>query len=130
MGIIGVAGLIKFVDLAEFAQSVHELRIVPRAMIPVVALAIPAVEVCIGGSWFLSLVDRRACVLAAGALLTVFSGVLVHALFIAEVPHCGCLGVLGRYYEWANSVWTGLIRNGVMLAAVLVVAYSQWRCRA
>lgn len=130
MGIIGVAGLIKFVDLVEFAQAVHELRVVPRAMTPVITLATPSVEVCIGGSWFLNLIDRRVCILAAGTLLTVFSGVLMLALFAAEVPRCGCLGLLGRYYEWANSAWTGLIRNGVMLAAVLAVARSQWRCRS
>jgi len=118
MGVLLSAGLLKFLDLDEFAGAVGTWTVLPAMLRPVIVVGMPSFEVIIGGMWFLGLAPRGAP-MAAACLLVIVSAAYAVQLAYGEPPDCGCFGALAQF-KWAQTVSESVLaRNGVMLAALL-----------
>ena len=114
-GIFLWAALTKVPDMAAFAESVANYRIVPPALVPAAAAVLVGVEAVaafalVFGFWV------RAAALLVAALLGVFTVGLASALVRGIDLACGCFG--GN----APATWWTVLRDVVMLLAALAVA--------
>ena len=116
-GIFLWASITKVPDMAAFAESVANYRIVPPALVPAVAAAVVGVEIAAGVALLLN-VWARAAALVLSALLAVFTGGLASALARGIDLSCGCFG--GN----APATWWTVLRDVVLLGLAVAVAIS------
>jgi len=117
------ASATKVPDMAAFAESVANYRIVPPSLVPVVAAALVGVEIAAGVALILN-VWARAAALILAALLAVFTVGLAGALARGIDLACGCFG------GTAAATWWTVLRDLVLLAFALGVAASSPRSPA
>ena len=111
------ASVTKVPDMAAFAESVANYRIVPPALVPAVAAVVVGVEIAAGAALVLN-VWARAAALVLSALLAVFTVGLASALARGIDLSCGCFG------GTAPATWWTVLRDLVLLALALGVAAS------
>lgn len=111
------ASVTKVPDMAAFAESVANYRIVPPALVPVVAAAVVGVEILAGVALMLNVWARPAALLLAG-LLAVFTVGLASALARGIDLACGCFGGTDA------ATWWTVLRDLALLAWALGVAAS------
>ena len=111
------ASVTKVPDMAAFAESVANYRIVPPALVPAVAAAVVGVEIAAGVALVLN-VWVRAAALVLSALLAVFTVGLASALARGIDLSCGCFG--GN----APATWWTVLRDVVLLGLAVAVAIS------
>jgi uncharacterized membrane protein YphA (DoxX/SURF4 family) len=116
-GIFLWASVTKVPDMAAFAESVANYRIVPPALVPAVAAAVVGVEIAAGVALVLNVWARAAALVLAG-LLAVFTVGLASALARGIDLACGCFG--GN----APATWWTVLRDVVLLVFALGVAAS------
>jgi uncharacterized membrane protein YphA (DoxX/SURF4 family) len=109
------AAATKVPDMAAFAESVANYRLLPAALVPAASAAVIGVEVAAG---VLLLTGRlaRGAALAAAALLSVFTLGLAQALLRGIDLRCGCFGGA------ESATWWTVLRDVVMLAGAVLVA--------
>ena len=117
------ASATKVPDMAAFAESVANYRIVPPSLVPVVAATLVGVEIAAGVALILN-VWARAAALILAALLAVFTVGLASALARGIDLACGCFG------GTAAATWWTVLRDLVLLAFALGVAASSPRSPA
>jgi putative oxidoreductase len=117
-----VAGALKLRDPTAFANDIANYQLAP-ALAPLLAAALPAVEVVVGlallalgGPW------RRAAALCAGALMLVFTAAAGTALARGLDVTCGCFGSASGAVGWAT-----IGRDLVLVAAAAVVVVLERR---
>ena len=116
-GVFVVAGTLKIGHGALFASEIAAMRLVPPALIPVIALFLPFVEVGLGAYLVAGLYVRAVSSIASLQLL-VFAGVVASAV-IRHVPtSCGCFGPA----DTAPASWSDVVRDLGLALAALVVA--------
>lgn len=107
----------KLRDPAVFAAAVENYRLLPAAGVPVVALALPVLELAAGALILFAETRVLGGMLAAVVLLVVSSAVAVNLVRGRTAIDCGCGGVASQPLSWSL-----LARNAVLLAlAVLAV---------
>ena len=111
------ASATKVPDMAAFAESVANYRIVPPSLVPVVAATLVGVEIAAGVALILN-VWARAAALILAALLAVFTVGLAGALARGIDLACGCFG--GN----APATWWTVLRDVVLLGLAVAVAIS------
>ncbi|WP_305043228.1 MauE/DoxX family redox-associated membrane protein [Geoalkalibacter sp.] len=112
-GLFIAAGVIKLANLHAFSIQIERYGLLPAAWIDPAALLLAVLEV---GAGLAALFGRRKGLMAIGALLLVFIGVLGYALWQGlEVP-CGCFSLDDEVRR--HGVLLALLRDLVMLAAV------------
>ena len=116
-GIFLWASVTKVPDMAAFAESVANYRIVPPSLVPGVAAAVVGVEIAAGVALVLN-VWARAAALVLSTLLAVFTVGLASALARGIDLSCGCFG--GN----APATWWTVLRDVVLLLLALGVAIS------
>jgi hypothetical protein len=109
LGVLGVAALAKFADRARFQTMLRDSFSVPRRLLPVVSIAVPAVELIVAAALVPSASARWAAI-AAGALLAGFTGALLLAR-ARGAADCNCFGA-SRYSRIGRAA---LVRNIVLL---------------
>ncbi len=114
-GVFLWASVTKIPDMAAFAESVANYRIVSPHLVPVVAAAVVGVEIAAGITLVLNLWTRAAALLLAG-LLAVFTLGLSSALVRGIDLACGCFG--GN----TPATWWTVLRDVVLLALAIGVA--------
>jgi uncharacterized membrane protein YphA (DoxX/SURF4 family) len=116
-GIFLWASVTKVPDMAGFAEGVANYRIVPPALVPVVAAAVVGVEIAAAFALLLNAWARAAALVLAG-LLAVFTVGLASALGRGIDLACGCFGGTDA------ATWWTVLRDLVLLAFALGVAAS------
>jgi putative oxidoreductase len=111
------ASATKVPDMAAFAESVANYRIVPPALVPLVASALVGVEIAAAVALLLNLWARAAALLLA-ALLAAFTVGLAGALARGIDLACGCFGGSDA------ATWWTVLRDLALLAFALGVAAS------
>ena len=111
------ASVTKVPDMAAFAESVANYRIVPPSLVPVVAAALVGMEIASGVALVLNVWARAAALLLA-ALLAVFTVGLASALARGIDLACGCFGGNDA------ATWWTVLRDLVLLVWALGVAAS------
>lgn len=114
-GIFLWASVTKVPDMAAFAESVANYRIVPPALVPAVAAAVVGVEIAAGVALVLNVWARAAALVLAG-LLAVFTVGLASALARGIDLACGCFG--GN----DPATWWTVLRDVVLVGLALGVA--------
>jgi uncharacterized membrane protein YphA (DoxX/SURF4 family) len=111
------ASTTKVPDMAAFAESVANYRIVPPALVPAAAAAVIGVEIVAGAALLLN-VWARASAWVLAALLAVYTVGLSSALVRGIDLACGCFG--------GNDLatWWTVLRDVVLLAMAVGVALT------
>ena len=89
-----VAAALKIADPAKFAMDVSHYRLVPPAMLNLVAILVPWIEFTTG-ALVLAGIWLRAAALVVTNLTAMFFGIIVSALARGLNNECGCFGTLG-----------------------------------
>jgi uncharacterized membrane protein YphA (DoxX/SURF4 family) len=88
------AGALKIADPAKFAVDVSHYRLVPHALIHLVAILVPWIEVT-AGMFVLTGIWLRAAALVITSLTLMFFAIIVSALARGLSIECGCFGTIG-----------------------------------
>lgn len=123
--IIGLAGVMKLINLPHFAESLSTWTVVPRATRPVVAVAVPVFECAIAGSWFAIPAIRRGLLRLAAACVVTFSVLYVIQLMTSEKPTCACFGELSRFLRMRDNATLSLVQNAVILGCLLAACFAR-----
>jgi uncharacterized membrane protein YphA (DoxX/SURF4 family) len=111
------ASATKVPDMAAFAESVANYRIVPPALVPAAAAALVGVEM-VAGIALLANVWARGAAWVLAALLALFTVGLSTALARGIDLACGCFG--GN----SPATWWTVLRDVVLLALAVLVALT------
>jgi uncharacterized membrane protein YphA (DoxX/SURF4 family) len=114
-GIFLYAAGTKLPDMAAFADSIANYRILPAGLVPAAAAVLVGVEVVVGLA-LLSGRGARAAAWVATLLLATFTAGLSAALVRGIDLACGCFG------GSAPATWWTVARDVAWLALALVVA--------
>jgi uncharacterized membrane protein YphA (DoxX/SURF4 family) len=109
------ASTTKVPDMAAFAESVANYRIVPPALVPAAASAVVGIEIVAGIS-LLANVWARASAWMLAALLAAFTAGLTSALARGIDLACGCFGGNAPATRWT------VLRDVALLALAVFVA--------
>jgi len=104
-----------FVKFEEFAQDVANYRVIPAALVPLLAAAVVGIELLAGIALVTGVMERSAAAVLA-VLLGAFTVLLTQALLRGIDLRCGCFGGDER------ASWWTVLRDLVMLATALAVA--------
>ena len=120
----GVAKL--FASPQAFADSVSSFRLVPSWLVSPLTLALPPLEILVGGA-LLTGRPRRLGAVGALVLAGVFLVAMVTALVRGIPVDCGCFGpgVAWLPLAAARRMWFDLGRDVLLLVAALVL----YRCQ-
>lgn len=116
-GVFVAAGALKVVDPSAFANDVARYGLVPHALVNLMALTLPWIEVLAGGLLIVG-VWKQASAAVIAAMNAVFL-VAVSVALARGLEVCGCFGAT---VARKASAWT-LVEDAVFLAAAL------WLCR-
>ncbi|HEV2739471.1 MAG TPA: MauE/DoxX family redox-associated membrane protein [Candidatus Elarobacter sp.] len=112
-----VAGVSKFGHAAEFAQQIAAFRLLPQPVIAPTALALPLVEILLGGYLAIGLFTRAAAWIAM-AMLLVFDGAIASAVVRGMTLSCGCFGANDR----TVTTWAEVARDAIFVLLAVLVA--------
>jgi uncharacterized membrane protein YphA (DoxX/SURF4 family) len=121
-GIFIYAGLIKLLDPRAFAHVIAQYDLFPEALLPLVAVGLPALELLAGvGLCF----EVRGSLTLMAILLLIFLVVLGYAVWHHLDIDCGCF--TADELDAQHSVKTAFWRDLIMIGATLVL---YWRRRS
>ncbi len=109
------AAATKLPDLATFAETVANYRMLPAALVPAAAVAVVGVELAAGALLVAGVWARAAAAVSAG-LLAIFTAGLSQALARGIDLRCGCFGGAER------ATWLTVGRDLVLLGAAVALA--------
>jgi len=122
IGVVLVAGVLKAVDVAAFAEVLSNWKWLGSAGAGALVVLVPAVEIGLGMAWFFGLARRTISVVTV-FLLLVFSSAYLFQLITSGAPQCGCLGLLDRYIAARYQEELVFARNGLL---ILMIMASLW----
>jgi uncharacterized membrane protein YphA (DoxX/SURF4 family) len=118
-GSLLVAGLLKAGHPASLAASIAAFRLLPPGITGPLALALPYVELLLGGYLVIGLFTRTVALLA-GAQFLIYAGAIASAV-IRHIPaNCGCFGP----GDAAVADWPHVAFDSVLAAAAFFIAYG------
>jgi uncharacterized membrane protein YphA (DoxX/SURF4 family) len=119
-GIFIYAGLIKLLDPRAFAHTIAQYDLVPEALLPLVAVGLPALEL-LGGVGLICEV-RGSLTIMAGLLL-IFLMILGYAVWLDLDIDCGCF--TADELDTQHSVRIAFWRDLLMLGSTFFL--HRWR---
>ena len=105
------AALAKIGDVSGFALEIHNYRVTPLALENIFAMTIPWIELVAGVALLLNLAPR-AGTLVLGAMLILFTILILSAIVRGLDIACGCFGTS----DAARTGWETLLRDIAFLA--------------
>ena len=114
------AGLVKLLHPKVFAHALAQYELLPDALLPLVALGLPAVEVLAGLGLVL---DLRLSLLAIQGMLLLFILVLGYAIFMGLDIDCGCF-TMDELAE-RSTVQAAFFRDVVMMGGVFFLLWAR-----
>jgi uncharacterized membrane protein YphA (DoxX/SURF4 family) len=125
LGLAGLflwAGSVKLADPSALAQDISHYRLLPSAIVPLLALTLPIVE-CVAGVALLTRTYLRGGALLIGIMLATFAAAMAQAKLRGIDLNCGCFGT-----EIADPIsWTKVAFDTGLAMLALWVA---WRGNA
>ncbi len=112
-----IAGASKVGHADMFAAQIAGFRLLPPFLIAPLALALPYLELLLGGYLILGLFTRTSAWVAA-VLLAVFDAAIASAVVRGMSVSCGCFGP----NDAAVTTWTEVARDAVFIVMAVVVA--------
>lgn len=118
-GLLLAAGALKAGDPSSLAASIAAFRLLPAAIVGPLALALPYLELMLGGYLIVGLFTRVAATLATFEFLT-YAAVIASAVVRRIPAGCGCFGPR----DTALADWPHVVFDLALAAASAVVAYA------
>jgi uncharacterized membrane protein YphA (DoxX/SURF4 family) len=112
-----VAGASKIGHAIEFATQIAAFRLVPQPLIAPMAIALPFLEVLLGGYLVLGLFTRISAWIAV-VLLLAFDGAIASAVVRGLSVSCGCFGP----NDATVTSWGEVARDAIFVLLAVVVA--------
>jgi uncharacterized membrane protein YphA (DoxX/SURF4 family) len=112
-----IAGASKIGHADMFAAQIAGFRLLPQIVIAPLALALPFLELLLGGYLILGLYTRTAAWVAAVVLAT-FDAAIASAVVRGMSVSCGCFGP----NDATVTTWTEVARDAVFVVMAVVVA--------
>ena len=121
-GIFIYAGLIKLLDPRAFAHAIAQYDLIPEALLPLVAVGLPALELLAGVGLIF---EVRGSLTIIAILLLIFLVILGYAVWNQLDIDCGCFtsDELDAQHNVKIAFWRDLIMMGAALFLV-------WRRRS
>ena len=116
-GIFIAAGIGKVGHANEFAAQIAAFRILPQPVIAPAALALPFLELMLGGYLIVGLFTRASAWIAA-ALLAAFDIAIASAVLRGLSVSCGCFGPNDK----TVTSWGEVARDAVLVLLAVAVA--------
>lgn len=117
MATVLVAGVAKAISFRSFAASLATWSVIPDGARTAVGIVVVAMEILLGGLWFLA-VGRRRAAIAAAVMLGVFTLAYAYLVSMGRPPACQCLGKLLAFQAERSAAPLVLARNGALLACL------------
>jgi len=108
------AAATKMEDLRLFAEEIANYQLLPASLVPLVAAALPGIEIAAGLLLMAGLWTRPAAALVS-AMLVVFIAGLSQALLRGIDLRCGCFGGSDE------ATWGTVVRDVAMLVLAVLV---------
>ncbi len=124
-GVFIYAGALKLADPGGFAEIVARYGLVPQALVPWVALGLPALEVLAGLGLIL---EFRGSLSSITAMLLIFALVLWFGVLRDLDIDCGCFS--RNEVAEHHGLRQALYRDLIMLAGAAYLYWWRWRGRA
>lgn len=112
-----VAGASKIGHADLFAAQMAGFRLLPEPVIAPAALALPFLEVLLGG-YLITGLFTRASAWAAVALLALFDAAIASAVVRGMTVSCGCFGP----NDATVTTWAEVARDAILVLLALLVA--------
>ena len=119
-GVFIYAGFVKLLDPRTFAHAIAQYDLVPEGLLPLVAIALPGLELLAGLGLIL---EVRGSLTVIGILLLIFLVILGYAVWQNLDIDCGCF--TGDELDAQKSVKTALWRDLIMIGVTLFL--YRWR---
>jgi len=110
----------KILHPQEFAEAVYNYQILPDAMVNLVALVLPWIELLLGLCLLIGIWMPGATVISTG-LLGIFIGAMIFNQVRGIDIHCGCFSTEGSG-DPIGMMWTALRDMGFLLLSVYLTA--------
>jgi prepilin-type N-terminal cleavage/methylation domain-containing protein len=121
MLLVGGFGIGKLTDLNAFREALGQWTTVPTVFAPFLTVTVPALEVLIAGSWFVSGRAHRWALAGAGLISAFTLAYLFELLIGPGKPSCGCMGRVPDSH-WSEQPWVVLGRNSLLIAIFILAA--------
>jgi uncharacterized membrane protein YphA (DoxX/SURF4 family) len=117
-GILLVAGALKVAHPAELASAIAGFRLLPAAIVGPLALALPYLELLLGGYLVAGLFTRTIAAIVSAQFL-LYAGAVASAV-VRHIPaNCGCFGP----NDTAVADWPHVASDLLLAAASAFVAF-------
>ena len=121
-GIFIYAGFIKLLDPRAFAHAIAQYDLIPEALLPLVAVGLPALELLAGVGLIF---EVRGSLTIIAILLLIFLVILGYAVWHNLDIDCGCF--TADELDAQHGVKTAFWRDLIMIGATL---FLYWRRRS
>jgi uncharacterized membrane protein YphA (DoxX/SURF4 family) len=111
------AGVAKVGHADQFAAQIAGFRLLPQPAVAPLAVALPYLEILLGGYLVVGLFTRTAA-WSAVALLAVFDLAVASAVVRGMTVSCGCFGP----NDTTVTTWTEVARDAVFVLLAVIVA--------
>ena len=119
-----LASVHKLTGFERFRTILGDYRIMPGILVPLVATAVPALEVALGLAWLFGSEPRVAGLMTAGLLVLYTSAIALNLLRGRVHLSCGCgFGKAARGDEALS--WWLVVRNAALLMAAVAATLPQ-----
>lgn len=116
-GLLLLAGALKVAHPAELAAAIAGFRLLPAAIAGPLAVALPYIELVLGGYLVAGLFTRVAAAIAAAQFL-IYAGAIASAILRHIAANCGCFGP----NDTATADWPHVAFDLILAAASAFVA--------
>jgi uncharacterized membrane protein YphA (DoxX/SURF4 family) len=113
-----VAGALKLGHAPALASSIAGFRLLPAAVIPLLALALPPLEIFLGLYLVAGLFTRVAGASAA-VLFLLYAGAIASAVVRGIPANCGCFGPA----DSATADWPHVAGDAILAAIAAFIAF-------
>jgi uncharacterized membrane protein YphA (DoxX/SURF4 family) len=118
-GLLVVAGILKLGHAADLAANIAGFRLLPATIVGPIALALPFVELLLGGYLIAGLFTRTVAAICAG-LLFLYAAAIASAV-VRHIPvNCGCFGP----NDSAVADWPHVAFDLMLAVAALFIVYG------
>ena len=114
VGVLGIAGVLKLLDIGEFSTTLNTWTIVPSGMVYPIAIGVPTLELSVILAWIAGLRTRIVFIWSATLLISFTVAYLIE-YFASGAPNCGCLGLASKI-PFTQSTGAVLGRNALLIA--------------
>ena len=117
-GVFVVAGAMKVWNPGSFANDVANYRLLPDALVNLVAITLPAIEVLAGGLLMAGLWKKPSALLITG-LMAIFLAGIIQAVIRHLDIRCGCFGT----FEARHVDLIALAQDWILFCAAAWLAF-------